>query len=39
MFDDSEEKRENIRKSLSLTHKLTYDYTFVWENWELKSKK
>jgi hypothetical protein len=34
IFNDSEEKREKIRKSLSLTHKLTYDYTFVWENWE-----
>lgn len=34
IFDDSEEKREKIRKALSLTHKLTYDYTFVWENWE-----
>ena len=33
-FNDSEEKREKIRKVLSLTHKLTYDYTFVWENWE-----
>jgi FkbM family methyltransferase len=33
-FNDSEEKREEIRKVLSLTHKLTYDYTFVWENWE-----
>lgn len=36
MFDDSEEKREKIRKLLSLTHNLTYDYTFVWENWKLK---
>ena len=34
IFDDSEERRTKIRKDLSLTHKLTYDYTFVWENWE-----
>jgi FkbM family methyltransferase len=33
-FNDSEKIREKIRKVLSLTHKLTYDYTFVWENWE-----
>lgn len=26
--------RNEIREKLSLTHKLTYDYTFVWENWE-----
>jgi FkbM family methyltransferase len=35
MFDSSEERRDEIRKKLSKTHKLTYDYTFVWENWEL----
>lgn len=29
-------RRELIRKNLSLTHKLTYDYYFVWENWILK---
>lgn len=34
IFNDSEQKREKIREVLSLTHKLTYDYTFVWENWE-----
>lgn len=25
--------RESIRKELEITHKLTYDYPFVWENW------
>lgn len=30
--------RNSIRERLSLTHKLTYDYEFVWENWE-KIKK
>lgn len=29
-------KRDKIRKELSKTHVLTYDYYFVWENWELK---
>ena len=36
MFDDSHEKRDIIRKKLSETHQLTYDYTFVWENWKIK---
>jgi FkbM family methyltransferase len=31
---DSINKRNWIREKLSLTHKLTYDYEFVWENWE-----
>lgn len=35
--DSAEEKREAIRKQLSLTHKLTYDYYFIWENWELNA--
>lgn len=30
------ERRNAIRKYLSKTHKLTYDYEFVWENWQLK---
>jgi len=34
MFDDCEIRRNNIREKLSKTHRLTYDYTFVWENWE-----
>ena len=29
-------RRESIRQNLSKTHKLTYDYYFVWENWILK---
>lgn len=32
---NSVEMRENIRKELSKTHQLTYDYYFVWENWKL----
>jgi len=27
-------KRHEIRKNLQKTHKITYDYAFVWENWE-----
>ena len=38
MFDDCEIRRNNIREKLGKTHKLTYDYTFVWENWEKKKK-
>ncbi len=30
-----ESRREEIRKSLSNTHHLTYDFPFVWENWEI----
>lgn len=36
MFDDCEIRRNNIREILSRTHRLTYDYDFVWENWEKK---
>jgi FkbM family methyltransferase len=31
---DSVNLRNWIREKLTLTHKLTYDYEFVWENWE-----
>ena len=34
--DDSEERREKIREKLSKTHKCTWDYPFVWENWKKK---
>jgi FkbM family methyltransferase len=33
---DCEERRDKIRKALSRTHELTYDYTFIWENWKFK---
>lgn len=32
--DDAVEKRIDIRRGLSKTHSLTYDYYFVWENWK-----
>lgn len=28
--------REKLQEKLGLTHKLTYNYEFVWENWEIK---
>ena len=33
--ENAEELRSSIRKKLSKTHHLTYDYPFLWENWEL----
>ena len=33
---NAENQREAIRKKLLLTHTLTYDYYFIWENWKLK---
>jgi len=35
-ISDCAERRERIRNVLSKTHKPTYDYYFVWENWEIK---
>jgi len=33
--DNSKLRRSKIRKKLQATHKLTYDFPFLWENWEL----
>lgn len=33
---DAEIRMLEIQKKLSLTHELTYQYPFVWENWVLK---
>jgi FkbM family methyltransferase len=33
---NAEIKMKKIQKKLSRTHYLTYQYTFVWENWKLK---
>lgn len=30
-------RRDRIREHLSKTHELTYDYGFVWENWQIKT--
>ncbi|MCK5819850.1 MAG: FkbM family methyltransferase [Psychromonas sp.] len=35
-IENSETKRNNIRKQLEKTHELTYDYYFIWENWKIK---
>jgi len=34
--DGCEPRRAKIREELAKTHRLTYNYEFVWENWELK---
>lgn len=36
IFPESKSRMEKIQERLSKTHKLTYQYYFVWENWELK---
>ena len=33
---DDPRRRQQIRAGLEQTHYLTYDYTFVWENWRRK---
>ena len=33
---NAEKRMKNIQNRLSITHKLTYQYPFVWENWQLK---
>ena len=32
--NDYESRRNDIRKRLSKTHSITFDYKFVWENWK-----
>lgn len=34
LIDNAKERMYEIQKNLSKTHKLTYQYEFVWENWE-----
>ncbi len=36
IVENARERMENIQAKLSKTHKVTYQYEFVWENWELK---
>ena len=33
---DAKNKMNKIQEQLSLTHELTYQFEFVWENWKLK---
>jgi FkbM family methyltransferase len=35
---DAEIRMLEIQKQLSVTHELTYQYSFVWENWALKKQ-
>lgn len=34
--ENCNEMRNKIREELSKTHKLTYDFEYIWENWEIK---
>lgn len=34
----AEKRREDIRKKLTETHILRWDFPFVWESWEIKTK-
>ncbi len=36
---DAETRMKAIQDNLQKTHRLTYQYIFVWENWELKQPK
>lgn len=33
--ENAKEKKDSIQKKLSKTHYLTYEYPWVWENWQL----
>ena len=35
---DAQAMKSDIRRKLSETHKLMWDFPFIWESWELKSK-
>ena len=36
IIPNAKERMNKIKKELSKTHQLTYEYEFVWENWKLK---
>lgn len=36
-IENAEERRNKIQNYLRKTHKLTYEYPFVWENWSLRN--
>lgn len=36
IIDNANERMENIQTQLAKTHKTTYQYKFVWENWVIK---
>ena len=36
LFENAKERMNAIQQKLKLTHQITYQYEFVWENWKLK---
>ena len=36
-FPDAKTRMQNIQASLANTHELTWQYSFIWENWKRKS--
>ncbi len=36
LLEDGKDRMHKIQESLSKTHQITYQYEFVWENWQLK---
>lgn len=36
LLEDGKERMNRIQEHLAKTHQITYQYEFVWENWELK---
>lgn len=36
LLADGKERMNRIQENLSRTHQITYQYEFVWENWQLK---
>lgn len=36
IIENAKERMNAIQEKLSITHELTYQYEFVWENWKLK---
>lgn len=36
LLENGKERMNKIQENLSKTHQITYQYEFVWENWELK---
>lgn len=36
LIENAKERMTKIQENLSKTHKITYQYEFVWENWKLK---
>lgn len=36
IIENAKQRMNNIQEKLSITHKLIYQYEFVWEHWELK---